>query len=146
MYPLKLGHEAILKIKAGGIADGGSWIEVKAIQDLSATLERGETDVTSRESGGLETMQPSLKRFSCEFDMLDDPDADGWQEIRDAFLDGTILGVRIEQSSEPDAWWLQLDCAVFNYSPDQALAERQKIAVTLKATRSETPFTWSGNA
>ena len=49
---LKLGMQAKLYVKVGGVAAVGPWSELGNVKDVTLSLETGEADVTTRANAG----------------------------------------------------------------------------------------------
>jgi predicted secreted protein len=68
-----------------------TWDLVGNVKDLTLSLEKDETDVTTRASGGWKEFVDGMKDATVEFGMLwDTGDAD-FTAIKDAFINNTAI-------------------------------------------------------
>ena len=67
---IRLGMEAKLHFKPGGVGGSGSWTELDNVKDLTLNLETGEADVTTRGNQGWRATVATLKDGSIEFEMV----------------------------------------------------------------------------
>jgi predicted secreted protein len=68
-----------------------TWDLIGNVKDLTLSLEKDETDVTTRASGGWKEFVDGMKDATVEFGMLwDNADAD-FTAIKDAFVNNTAL-------------------------------------------------------
>jgi len=138
----KLGMEATLNYKVGGQAAGGAWLELTNVRDVTLNLEAGEADVTTRANAGWRATVATLKEASVEFEMVWDTADAGFDAIRDAFLNNTIIGLQVLDADAGEG--LQADFMVTAFSRGEPLEESITVSVTVKVTYSATPPSWIG--
>jgi hypothetical protein len=68
---LKFGANGILAINQGTYG-GPSWVNVKTVQDVTATLEYEKADASSRGQNGFGATEPTLAMVSLSFKILED--------------------------------------------------------------------------
>jgi hypothetical protein len=136
----RLGMEAKLYYKPGGLAGGGGWAELTNVKDVTTNIERGEADVTTRANQGYRATRGTLIDASIEFEMVWDTEDPGFGALSDAFFDATPIGLKILDGENGTG--LIADFAVTKFSRTEALEEAIGVAVTLKITRSTIPPTW----
>lgn len=135
-----LGMNAKLSIKEDGVAAGGDFIELTNVQDVTLNLEKSEADVTTRGNNGWRARKGTLKDGTIDFKMVWDDTDDNFNILKDAFLDGNVVGVQC--LSETDGSGLEADMEVFSFTRNEALEEAIVANVTLKIARSDTPPEW----
>lgn len=136
----QLGMNAKLYYKAGGVAAGGDYTELGNVRDVTFGLEKGEADVTTRANNGWRARTGTLKDGTLEFEMVWDTEDDGFTALKDAFLDGDVVGMKV--LDEEDGSGLEADFEVFNFSRTEPLEEAIKVSVSMKIARSETAPVW----
>lgn len=87
---VRLGSNAKLYLVSGDFGDE-AYTHIDIVRDMAIDLSNDEFDVTSRASGGVRQFEPILRMMNLEFDILEDPDDDNWQAIRDAYVGRTSL-------------------------------------------------------
>lgn len=138
----RLGMEAKIYYKVGGVAAGGTWNELGNARDVALNLEAGEADVTTRANQGWRAVVATLKEASIEFEAIWDSADPGFAALRDAFLGNNPIGIRCMDAAGGEG--LQADFMVTGLARDEGLEEAIKANVTLKITRSDTPPEWIG--
>ena len=83
---LKLGMQAKLYVKVGGVAAVGPWSELGNVKDVTLSLETGEADVTTRANAGWRATVGTLKEGSVEFEMVWNTGDAGFTAIKNAFF------------------------------------------------------------
>ena len=137
-----LGLDGKLNFKVGGQAGGGGWTELTNCQDVTATLQKGEADVTTRASGGWEQVKGALKKLSLEWKMIWDPEDAGFQAVKNAFFNDELIGLQCLDKQNGQG--PQADFEVLEFSRPQPLGEAQVVNVKVKIGRSATPPSWIG--
>lgn len=136
----QLGMNAKLLYKAGGVSGGSDFIELSNVRDVTLGLEKGEADVTTRANLGWRARKGTLKDASLEFEMIWDRSDDGFQAMKDAFLEGSIVGFQILDGE--DGSGLEADFEIMSFSRSEPLEDAIKVSVTAKVARSDTPPAW----
>lgn len=135
----QLGMKAKLYYKVGGIAGGGSWLELTNIRDVTFNLETDEADVTVRGNLGWRATEPTLSEGSVEFEMIWDSAHAGFQAVKDAYFNRAIIGFRVlDENGEG----LEADYKITNLSRNEPLTEAITASVTAKIAYSANPPTW----
>lgn len=136
MARIPLGGEAVLQVKAGGVEAGGSWVTVADVREITLTDNDTEADVTARSSDGVRELQNAITEISVEGSVLNDPEGDGFAELRNSKRDKTAIGVRVLDSDEEGADYVQFNGQVFGFSKPQPLEDAQVIDFVIKPTRN----------
>ena len=139
---IKLGMDAVLNFKSGGVGGAGSWTELANVKDVTLSLETGEADITTRANAGWRATVGTLKEASVEFEMVWDTADAGFTAIKDAFFNNDLIGLQI--LDEADDQGLQADFSITNFSRNEALEEAITVSVTAKVTYSDTAPSWIG--
>jgi hypothetical protein len=141
---IRLGMEAKLYFKVGGVGGAGSWVELANVKDVTLNLETGEADVTTRGNAGWRATVGTLKEGSIEFEMVWDTEDTGFSAIKDAYFENQVIGFAVMDGDVATAGsqGLQADFAITNFSRKEALEEALTVSVTAKPTYSATAPEW----
>jgi hypothetical protein len=141
---IRLGMDAKLYYKVGGVGGLGSWLELVNVKDVTLNLETGEADVTTRGNAGWRATVATLKEGSIEFEMVWDTGDAGFTAIKNAYFNNTKIGFAIMDGNitESGSQGLQADFSVTNFSRKEALEEALTVSVTAKPTYSTTAPQW----
>ncbi|HUX16889.1 MAG TPA: hypothetical protein VMW52_10485, partial [Phycisphaerae bacterium] len=96
-------------------------------------------------NAGFKAAIGGLKEATVEFEMPWDPDADGFEELRDAFLNRTTVGMAVMDGDidEVGSQGLVADFDVVSFTRTEPLEEVLKVAVSVKPTYSVTAPEWT---
>ena len=136
----KLGLDAKLNYKIGGVSGGGSWVELTNVKDVTLSLEKGEADITTRANNGWRATIGTLKEASVEFEMVWDTADAGFTAIKDAFFNGTAIGLQVLDGDAGSG--LEADFSITNFSRSEPLEEALTVSVTAKVTYVDTAPVW----
>jgi len=141
---IRLGMDAKLYYKVGGVGGTGQWVELGNVKDVTLNLETGEADVTTRANGGWKATIGTLKNGSIEFEMVWDTQDAGFTAIQSAYFSNSKIGLAamdgpIEQAGSQG---LQADCSITTFSRKEPLEEAISVSVTAKPTYSATAPQW----
>lgn len=141
---IRLGMEAKLYYKVGGVGGAGSWAELTNVKDVTLNLEAGEADVTTRGNAGWRATVATLRDGSIEFEMVWDTADAGFSAIKDAYFDNDKIGFAVMDGDIATAGsqGLQADFSITNFSRKEALEEAIMVSVTAKPTYSTTAPEW----
>lgn len=117
----------------------GDFQDLAIERDVTLVEEWDEADSTSRGDGGNKTAEPTLVGRSIEFDIIYDPDSEGYQAIRDAAHNRTSLALQIVDDAGEG---LQADFKFFNFTRNEGLTDVMTCSVVAKPCRSETNPSW----
>lgn len=140
---LKLGKDATLKYKVGGVASGNPWVVINNIRDVTLNLEASEADVTTRGNNGWRATVAALKDGSAEFEMLWDTADAAFTAIKDAYLNNAAIGIAVLDDPGGSGQGLIADMMVTNLSRGEPLEEAITASVTVKPTYSTTAPSWT---
>ncbi len=142
--PIRLGMQAKLYFKTGGVAAAGAWVELPNTKDLTLNLETGEADVTTRGNAGWRATVATLKDGSIEFEMVWDTSDAGFTAIKDAFFANAAIGLAVMDGlvTQAGSQGLQADFAITNFTRKEPLEEAIAVSVTAKPTYSATAPAW----
>lgn len=141
---IRLGMDAKLYYKPGGISSGGTWTELANTKDVTLSLETGEADVTTRGNQGWRAIVATLKNGSVEWEMVWDTDDTGFTAIKDAYFTNSAIALAVMDGDIATAGnqGLQADFSVTNFSRSEPLEEALSVSVTAKPTYSDTAPEW----
>jgi hypothetical protein len=141
---IRLGMQAKLYYKVGGVADPGPWLELGNVKDLTLNLETGEADVTTRANAGWRATVGTLKEGSIEFEMVWDTTDAGFTAIKNAFFGNAAIGLAVmdQDIATPGSQGLQADCSITSFSRSEPLEEAIGVSVTAKPTYSTIAPAW----
>lgn len=140
--PIKLGMQAKLYYKVGGVAGAGAWTELTNVKDVTLNLEAGEADVTTRANNGWRATVATLREGSVEWEMVWNTADTGFTAIKDAYFDGVAIGLAVMDGDIATGQGLQADFSITNFSRSEPLDEAITVSVTAKPTYSATAPTW----
>ena len=142
MATFKLGSKA--KIYYSVTGQGGTFVELINVKDVTLNLDKKEADATTRANAGWEAVIASLKSASVDFDMVWDTDDAGFRAIRNAFFNDTVLGMKILDGENGQG--LLADFMVVKFTRSEPLTEVITVSVTVKPTYSDEPPSWIGGS
>lgn len=122
-----------------GTAGVKATTEVKNVKDLTASLESGEADVTTRKTQGWKASVATLKDASVEFGMLYDADDEDFTAFQDAYFDNTALALFVSDGAGAG---LDADFTITGFTIEQPLEEAMTVSVTAKPTVSTRAPKW----
>ena len=138
---VKLGMEAKLYFDPSGVG-GSTWTELTNVRDNTLNLEKGEADVTTRGNSGWRATVGTLKDGSVEFEMVWDPDDDGFDAIQDAYFNDSVIGLAIMDGDIDTGTGLMADFSITNFTRNEPLEEAMTVSVTAKPTYSTSAPVW----
>ena len=139
---IKLGMQAKLYFKTGGVGGGGAWTEMTNVKDVTLNLEAGEADVTTRANNGWRATIATLRDGSVEWEMVWDTADAGFTAIKNAYFKGAIIGLSVMDGDIASGQGLQADFSITNFSRSEPLEEAMTVSVTAKPTYSTSAPTW----
>ena len=137
---IKLGMDAVLNFKSGGVGGAGSWTEPANVKDVTLSLETGEADITTRANAGWRATVGTLKEASVEFEMVWDTADAGFTAIKDAFFNNAVIGLQVLDG--PAGEGLEADFSITNFSRSEQLEEALTVSITAKVTYDGTAPAW----
>ncbi len=137
---IKLGMDAVLNFKSGGVGGAGSWTELANVKDVTLSLETGEADITTRANAGWRATVGTLKEASVEFEMVWDTADAGFTAIKDAFFNNAVIGLQVLDG--PLGEGLEADFSITNFSRSEQLEEALTVSITAKVTYDGTAPSW----
>lgn len=129
------GMLAKLKYKVGGFGSVNPWLEMSNVKDVTLTVEAGEAEMSTRENLGWRATLATLKEGTLEFEMNWEPGNAGFQAIKDAMLNSTIIGLAALDQEGATGEGLVADFAITNFSRSEPLEEVQTVSVTAKLSK-----------
>jgi hypothetical protein len=125
-----------------------TWDEITLVKDLSISLDKDETDVTVRASGGFKEFVDGMIDASLEFSMLyDDTDTD-FTALRTAFFAKTQVEVLVLDGAATGAGstgnqGLRARMMVKSMTRNENLGEALMMDITMRPVKnSDGPPTW----
>ena len=137
---IKLGMDAVLNFKSGGVGGVGVWTELANVKDVTLSLETGEADITTRANAGWRATVGTLKEASVEFEMVWDTADAGFTAIKDAFFNNAVIGLQVLDG--PAGSGLEADFSITNFSRSEQLEEALTVSITAKVTYAGTAPVW----
>jgi len=139
---VKAGFDCKVEVNTTGVS-GGTWVEVTLARDLTLTLERAEIDASSRGGDGWRERIGGLKDGTVELEILDATAAgNGYSILRDAFLNGTLIGVRVlngETAGTGGVEGIVMLMTVLNFTRNEPLEDVVTWNVSLSNAPGATP-------
>lgn len=139
----KHGFEGKMYLQTDGVAGSAGWNEVTIARDVGLNIEHIEGNFSSRGSGWKAT-EPGMKDGSVEIQILNDTDDARFDELRDAFLNRTAIGLRIldGDNATSGVQGLKADFKVMSWGRPEPLEGEMVIDITVKVCRSATEPEW----
>jgi len=134
------GVDGQLYYQTDGVSGSNGWVEADNVKDVEVDLSAAEADNTVRANGGWRSTKATLKDMELTFQMrTDDADAD-FLAFRDAWLNGTHLGLRVYDGADngPEA-----DFTIIQFTQSQAIEDIQMTDVRAKITYVDTAPVWN---
>ena len=138
----RLGFEGKLYYKVGGVAGGGSWVEVTQPTDVTVGTEAEEVDFSNRSGGGFAQFEPGLISFDLSLNIVWDPTNANFTAFRQAFYNRSVLGIRALDADVSTGEGPEFDAKVFSFERSEPIRGGMFAAVTLKPCVSATPPTY----
>jgi len=146
---VKLGDEMKLYFCAAGIGGTPTWTELAIVKDVKLNTSKGEADVTTRASGRWKQVVGTLKDASIEFEMPWDTASDGFQAVKDAYFDDTVIGLCLADNPLGEGGVFpagtevfRADCAILKFERSEPLEQAAAVSVTAKPTYSTNMPQW----
>lgn len=141
---IRLGMNAKLYYKTGGVAAAGAWVELGNTKDVTLNLQTGEADVTTRANAGWRATIATLKEGSIEFEMIWDTADAGFVALKNAFFANALIGLAVMDGpiAQAGSQGLEADVAITNFSRKEPLEEAIAVSITAKPTYSATAPSW----
>ncbi|HUU36148.1 MAG TPA: phage tail tube protein [Vicinamibacterales bacterium] len=127
--------------RASAVLDGdsvtpalASWTEIDNVKDLTLNLETGETDISTRATGGWVATAATLKNGSISFQMLWLPEDAGFAALQTAWEDSAEIGLMALDGDKDvsGSQGLASNFTVTNFSRSEPLTEAVMVDVTVK--------------
>ncbi len=140
---VKLGMNGKLYRNTGTYA-APVWAEITNVKDVTLSLETGEADVTTRANNGWKASKATLKTASVEFDMVWDPDDEGFAAMRTAFFENTPVELFVADADQDleAAEGLRATMSVIKFDRKEPLEEAMTVSVSVKPTYAEHAPEW----
>lgn len=117
------------------LTSGSTMTELSNVTDVTVNLSRAEADITTRGAGGYRAKIGTLKEGSIEFEMLWDTEDAAFQDIFDAWNNGTVLYVAaLDRALAVGAQGLYAPMSVLSFEKQEPLEDAQRVSVTLSVT------------
>lgn len=126
------GMFAQLAYKATGVGGAGFWSEMEKARDVTLNLDAGEADVTTRGNDGWRATIAGLKEASIDFELVWEPDDPGFEAVKDAYLNGTTIGLAALDVAGAEGEGLVGDFSITNFSRAEPLEDAIIVSVTAK--------------
>lgn len=69
--------------------------EMANVKDVTATMEAGDADITTRANSGWRSTAPTLRTLNVEWEMVWKPGDTGFDAVKGAYLGGTTLELAV---------------------------------------------------
>lgn len=134
----KIGYQAALYYKVGGLGGGGSWVLAANVKDVTSQDSATEVDASTRESSGYMWNEPGLISASVEFDVVFDATDPFYSALSTAYYARAAIGIRVMSGPDVGDKGLQADMKVFSLTRNEPLDDLMMVSVVLKPCRSTT--------
>ena len=138
-----IGGDAKLYYNVGG-QDGAGWLELLRVKDVNVNMGKGEAETTTRSSEGWDTLTSGFKTCEITFEIAWNPGDAGFEAVRDAYLENTVLGLCAMDTAAGEG--PKGDFEIFDFPLSQPLKEESSVSVGAKLTDSETAPSWQEGA
>lgn len=140
MPDFRLGLDAKFYLNSGTLSAAATSLagltltEVAPVRNVTISAERAEADVTTRENDGWEQIVGALKRAEIPVEMRYKPGDTQQESLRDAFMNGTIVGAAIlsDASGTANSEGLVGNFSVLKWERTEELEGALMINTTLK--------------
>jgi hypothetical protein len=137
--PTKLGLEGKLYRNTGTYASP-TWVEMTNVRDVTGTLTKSLTDVTTRANDGWRAQAGTLKEKELSFQMVHDPADAAYLALRTAFFASTDTPIEIAWADGPIATtgttYIRASMIVSSFSRSEGLEDAMITDVTMVVARS----------
>lgn len=142
---IKLGKNAKLYYKVGGLSGGGSFVEATNVKNLTVNASKSTVDATTRGSGGVKEEVVSIAEWPIEFDLLDNGHA-SVAAFRDNYVNDAAIAVKVlNKAADGEAEGPQYDCAVTKWERGEPIDGAVTYSVAITPTPSDTAPSWLEN-
>jgi len=126
-----IGFEGVLYYNTG-TTGSPVWASIDTVRSVTAQLNAGTVDDTSRTTNGWRSRKQGLKEWGADFEMIYEPTDTAWQNIRESFFDGTIIEVLImdRDITIDGAYGLRGTVEVTNFEKAEPLEDVQSNSTT----------------
>ena len=140
---VKLGMDAKL-YRNNGTYEVPDWVDMTNVKDLTLNLESGEADVTTRANNGWRATAATLKDGSVEFEMVWDPEEDGFTAIQQAYFGNTSIEFAVMDGdiTVPGTQGLRATMSITSFTRNEPLEEAMTVSVTAKPTYADQAPDW----
>lgn len=143
MFRLGKDMKLFYSVNGAGPTPAPVWVELTNIRDLTLGLEADRSDLSTRGSGGWRQEVATLKSASIQFSIVWDTVDPGFEALKDAFLNSTVIGIQCldgEEAGTPPGQGIQSDMAVFNFTRNEELTEGVTVDVELGIAYGAAPI------
>jgi hypothetical protein len=142
---IRLGMNAKLYLKPGGLGSANAWIELGNVKDVTLDVETGDADVTTRANAGWKASVPTTKEAKIDFTMIWDTADAGFQAVATAFFTNAAIGIAALDGAIDVAGHqgLVADMGISSFSRKEGLEDALTVDVSLKVFYSTTPPRWA---
>lgn len=122
-----------------------TWDEITNVRDLTLSLEKATTDVTTRAASGWRQYAATLKDATVDFSMVwDNADTD-FTAVKDAFVNNTSLDVWVldGSSSTSGSQGLRAVVDVVSFSRNEGIEDALTVDVSLKPRFDSNAPAWN---
>lgn len=115
-----------------------TWVEIDNVKDLTLNLDKDETDVTTRASGGFKEFVDGMIDASVEWSMLWDTADANFTAIRTAFFAKTAVEFLILDGDEGTAGsqGLRVTCMIKGFTRNETLGDALMVDVNIRPTKN----------
>ena len=133
-----LAEDAKLYYNTGTYASP-TWSEISNVKDLTLNLDKDETDVTTRASGGFKEFVDGLIDAGIEWGMLWDDNDTPFAAIRTAFFDKTAVEFLVLDGDVATSGneGLRVTCMIKSFTRNETLGEALMIDVEARPVKND---------
>ena len=121
-----------------------TWTEISNVRDVTLSLERGDSDITTRGGGGWRQSVATIADGSVDFQMVWDNTDTAFTAIKTAFIDATTVEFLVldGSSSTTGNQGLRATMAITSFSRNEGLEDALTVDVSAKTAYADNAPAW----
>ena len=121
-----------------------TWTEISNVRDVTLSLERGDSDITTRGGGGWRQSVATIADGSVDFQMVWDNTDTAFAAIKTAFIEATTVEFLVldGSSSTTGNQGLRAEMAITSFNRNEGLEDALTVDVSAKTAYSANAPAW----